>query len=84
MTSNIYVIQLTVGHEIHIYVCTQAAATTCYVATHPRLENVSGKYFADCNETQPSKSGSNSYQAQRLWTFSEIMAGGNPKSAFHL
>uniref|UniRef100_A0A7C8ZMV1 Uncharacterized protein n=1 Tax=Opuntia streptacantha TaxID=393608 RepID=A0A7C8ZMV1_OPUST len=62
----------------------QAAATTCYVATHPRLENVSGKYFADCNETQPSKSGSNSYQAQRLWTFSEIMAGGNPKSAFHL
>ncbi|KAJ8424098.1 hypothetical protein Cgig2_000844 [Carnegiea gigantea] len=64
----------------------QAAATTCYVATHPRLENVSGKYFADCNETLPSKSASNSYQAQRLWTFSEIMVGlgGNPKSVFQL
>lgn len=62
----------------------QAAATTCYVATHPRLGNVSGKYFADCNETLPSKSGSNSYKAQKLWTFSEIMASENPKSLLHL
>ncbi|XP_021767879.1 short-chain dehydrogenase TIC 32, chloroplastic-like [Chenopodium quinoa] len=63
----------------------QAAATTCYVATHPRLENISGKYFADCNEASPSKLGSNSFEAERLWNVSETMAASeNPKSTFHL
>ncbi|XP_074317607.1 short-chain dehydrogenase TIC 32 A, chloroplastic-like [Silene latifolia] len=52
----------------------QGAATTCYVATNPRLEEVSGKYFEDCNEAFPSKLGSNSYEARRLWAASEIMA----------
>ncbi|GAB4857639.1 hypothetical protein Ancab_015545 [Ancistrocladus abbreviatus] len=51
----------------------QAAATTCYVATHRRLKNISGKYFADCNETSTSKMGSNSFDAERLWSASEIM-----------
>ncbi|GAB4834617.1 hypothetical protein Ancab_032880 [Ancistrocladus abbreviatus] len=51
----------------------QAAATTCYVATHPKLENTSGNYFADCNEASTSKMGSNSLEAQRLWSASEIM-----------
>ncbi|CAA2985663.1 Hypothetical predicted protein [Olea europaea subsp. europaea] len=51
----------------------QAAATTCYVATHPRLENVSGKYFSDCNEALTSKLGSNTTEAARLWIASEIM-----------
>ncbi|KAE9451082.1 hypothetical protein C3L33_16997, partial [Rhododendron williamsianum] len=46
----------------------QAAATSCYVATHPRLANVSGKYFADCNEASTSKLGSNSFEAARLWS----------------
>lgn len=27
----------------------QGAATSCYVATHPDLGNISGKYFEDCN-----------------------------------
>ncbi|CAL5400051.1 unnamed protein product [Camellia sinensis] len=43
----------------------QAAATTCYVATYPRLENVSGKYLADCNEASIWKLGSNSTEAGR-------------------
>ncbi|CAL5432726.1 unnamed protein product [Camellia sinensis] len=51
----------------------QAAATTCYVATHPRLENVSGKYLADCNEASTSKLGSNSTEAARLWSVLELM-----------
>lgn len=51
----------------------QAAATTCYVATTPRLRNVSGKYFSDCNETRTSKLGSCNLKAQRLWTASELM-----------
>ncbi|XP_021280979.1 short-chain dehydrogenase TIC 32, chloroplastic-like [Herrania umbratica] len=60
----------------------QAAATTCFVATHPRLVNVSGKYFADCNEARTSKLGSNSNEAARLWTASEIMVSIDPKAVF--
>ncbi|KAJ8768394.1 hypothetical protein K2173_021547 [Erythroxylum novogranatense] len=60
----------------------QAAATTCYVATHPRLRDVSGKYFADCNETSTSKLGSSSTEAARLWSASEIMVSGDPKAVF--
>ncbi|KAI4364939.1 hypothetical protein MLD38_020970 [Melastoma candidum] len=51
----------------------QAAATTCYVATHPRLENISGKYFSDCNEASPSGIACDSAEASRLWSASEIM-----------
>ncbi|CAN6864719.1 unnamed protein product, partial [Brassica oleracea] len=51
----------------------QAAATTCYVATSPRLRNVCGKYFSDCNEARTSKLGSCNIKAQRLWTASELL-----------
>ncbi|KAG6407588.1 hypothetical protein SASPL_130581 [Salvia splendens] len=50
-----------------------AAATSCYVATDPRLENVNGKYFSDCNEASPSKLGSSAAEAARLWEASETM-----------
>ncbi|XP_073000667.1 short-chain dehydrogenase TIC 32 B, chloroplastic-like [Typha latifolia] len=49
----------------------QAAATTCYVATHPRVAGVSGKYFADCNEASPSSSATNRHEATRLWRVSD-------------
>ncbi|KAL3738382.1 hypothetical protein ACJRO7_019849 [Eucalyptus globulus] len=62
----------------------QAAATTCYVATRPRLSNTSGKYFSDCNEASPSKLGSSSLEASRLWSASEIMVSRDPKAAFGL
>ncbi|XP_021905160.1 short-chain dehydrogenase TIC 32, chloroplastic [Carica papaya] len=62
----------------------QAAATTCYVATHPRLLNASGKYFADCNETWTSKLGSNSIEAARLWAASESLVSGDCKSVFKI
>ncbi|CAN6480694.1 unnamed protein product [Victoria cruziana] len=51
----------------------QAAATTCYVATHPRIAGVSGRYFADCNEASTSKLGSSDTEAVRLWEASEDM-----------
>ncbi|GFS44445.1 NAD(P)-binding Rossmann-fold superfamily protein [Actinidia rufa] len=60
----------------------QAAATTCYVVTHPRLANVTGKYFADCNEASTSKLGSNPTEAARLWLASELMVSGNSRAAF--
>ncbi|TXG50731.1 hypothetical protein EZV62_023255 [Acer yangbiense] len=58
-----------------------AAATTCYVAIHPRLVNVSGKYFADCNESWTSKLGSNSNEAARLWSVSEMLVSNKDHKA---
>lgn len=52
----------------------QGAATTCYVALHPNLQGVSGKYFADCNEDTPSKFATKAELAEDLWKLSEEMA----------
>ncbi|KAK8685386.1 hypothetical protein V6N13_041389 [Hibiscus sabdariffa] len=48
----------------------QGAATTCYAALHPRLNGVTGKYFADCNEMKPSSNARNETLARQLWDFS--------------
>ncbi|KAJ0104737.1 hypothetical protein Patl1_18090 [Pistacia atlantica] len=40
-----------------IYKSGRGASTTCYVALSPQTEGVSGKYFADCNETNTSPFG---------------------------
>ncbi|RAL38720.1 hypothetical protein DM860_002698 [Cuscuta australis] len=58
----------------------QAAATTCYVATHPRLGNVSGKYFADCNEASTSKLGSSPTEAARMWFLSDFLVSQRPNT----
>ncbi|KAJ0049312.1 hypothetical protein Pint_15504 [Pistacia integerrima] len=43
------------------------ASTTCYVALSPQTEGVSGKYFADCNETNTSPLANDESEGQRLW-----------------
>ncbi|KZV13816.1 short-chain dehydrogenase TIC 32, chloroplastic [Dorcoceras hygrometricum] len=48
----------------------QGAATTCYVALHPSLKCVTGKYFVDCNEFKPSAYARDEILAKRLWDFS--------------
>lgn len=48
----------------------QGAATTCYVALHPDLKGASGKYFADCNELNPSSIAQDKDLAMKLWEFS--------------
>lgn len=67
---------------ILIFLLPQAAATTCYVATNPRLSHVTGKYFADCNESSPSKLAASPAEAARLWSASEIMVNANSKLVF--
>ncbi|KAK1392592.1 Short-chain dehydrogenase TIC 32, chloroplastic [Heracleum sosnowskyi] len=52
----------------------QGAATTCYVALHPKLKGVSGKYYQDCNEWQPSKFATDENLAKKLWDFSNKLA----------
>ncbi|XAR53643.1 Very-long-chain 3-oxoacyl-CoA reductase [Bertholletia excelsa] len=48
----------------------QGAATTCYVALHPQVERISGKYFADCNLAEASLTANDADLARRLWDFS--------------
>ncbi|XP_077213240.1 NAD(P)-binding Rossmann-fold superfamily protein [Tasmannia lanceolata] len=48
----------------------QGAATTCYVALHPALKGVTGKYFLDCNEMKPSPLARDTVMAKKLWDFS--------------
>jgi len=52
----------------------EGAATTCYVAVHPSVEGVSGKYFADCNESHTASRGRDEAMAAKLWEASEKIA----------
>ncbi|KAI3454453.1 hypothetical protein Pfo_011116 [Paulownia fortunei] len=45
----------------------QGAATTCYVALSPRTAGLSGKYFADCNESHCSALANDDTEARKLW-----------------
>ncbi|CAL5422546.1 unnamed protein product [Camellia sinensis] len=48
----------------------QGAATTCYVALHPKLKGVTGKYFLDCNKWPASEFATDEALAKKLWDFS--------------
>ncbi|CAL4923676.1 unnamed protein product [Urochloa decumbens] len=49
----------------------QGAATTCYVAMHPQVKGISGKYFANCNIASPTTSQASDVElAKKLWQFS--------------
>ncbi|CAL5207140.1 unnamed protein product [Lathyrus oleraceus] len=58
----------------------QGAATTCYVALHPGLKGVSGKYFLDCNEFKPSTFASNGILGRKLWDFSNRLINSISKA----
>ncbi|XP_039129194.1 short-chain dehydrogenase TIC 32 B, chloroplastic-like [Dioscorea cayenensis subsp. rotundata] len=49
----------------------QGASTTCYVALHPSLKGVTGKYLLDCNLMAPSRVARDKILAKKLWDFSE-------------
>lgn len=48
----------------------QGAATTCYLAMHPEIKGVSGKYFSDSNVGEASSNGRDTELAKKLWDFS--------------
>lgn len=56
----------------------EGAATQLYVATHPRLEGVSGAYFEDCNPVIVSGKHhmTDKPMAERLWAVAEDMTAG--------
>ncbi|KAL9225325.1 hypothetical protein vseg_001267 [Gypsophila vaccaria] len=55
----------------------QGAATTCYVALHPKVEGISGRYFADCNIAEASSQSNDTDLARKLWEFSSNLAKQN-------
>ncbi|KAM1037867.1 hypothetical protein ACFX13_033363 [Malus domestica] len=57
----------------------QGAATTLYVALHPKLKGISGKYYVDCNETKPSKDAGDENLAKKLCDFSNKLIDGASK-----
>ncbi|KAK3445269.1 short-chain dehydrogenase TIC 32 B, chloroplastic isoform X1 [Eucalyptus grandis] len=57
----------------------QGAATTCYVALHPSLKGVTGKYFLDCNEMEPSALARDERLAKKLWDFSNELVDSASK-----
>ncbi|KAH7285124.1 hypothetical protein KP509_33G014400 [Ceratopteris richardii] len=48
----------------------QGAATQCFVALHPSVNKVTGKYIADCKVSSPHSIANNPELAERLWEFS--------------
>ncbi|XP_014505495.1 short-chain dehydrogenase TIC 32, chloroplastic [Vigna radiata var. radiata] len=48
----------------------QGAATTCYVALHPQVKEISGHYFQDCNVSTENSQARNPELAKKLWDFS--------------
>nr|KYP59789.1 WW domain-containing oxidoreductase [Cajanus cajan] len=48
----------------------QGAATTCYVALHPQVSEISGKYFEDNNFAEAHSRGKDMDLAKKLWDFS--------------
>ncbi|KAF0292204.1 Retinol dehydrogenase 12 [Amphibalanus amphitrite] len=53
----------------------QGAQTTLYCALAPELATLSGRYYSDCKEKQPSARARNDEDAARLWEISEELVG---------
>ncbi|XP_073122351.1 short-chain dehydrogenase TIC 32, chloroplastic-like isoform X2 [Henckelia pumila] len=51
----------------------QGAATTCYVALHPDVKGVSGKYYADCALAETSLQAKDHDLANKLWEFTSSL-----------
>ncbi|XP_048426958.1 short-chain dehydrogenase TIC 32, chloroplastic isoform X2 [Pyrus x bretschneideri] len=47
----------------------QGAATTCYLALHPQVKGVTGKYFADSNLSKTTPQGQDVEMGKKLWDF---------------
>eukprot|EP00795_Rhopilema_esculentum_P002787 gene2786-1010_t len=55
----------------------QGAQTTIHCAVDPALENISGKYFVDCQESDVSPIAKDDGAAKKLWEVSERLTGLN-------
>ena len=53
----------------------RGARTSIWACTAPELEGVSGRYFSDCREKEPSAAAHDDAAARRLWDASAKLAG---------
>ena len=53
----------------------RGAATPVYLATSPEVAGVSGRYFVDCREIEPSAAAYDSELAAELWRLSASLTG---------
>ncbi|XP_028554953.1 short-chain dehydrogenase TIC 32, chloroplastic-like [Dendrobium catenatum] len=51
----------------------QGASTICYIAINPQVNGISGKYFADCNESSCSPLADDDNAAFDLWMKTNIL-----------
>ena len=56
----------------------QGAATEVYVAVHPSVAAISGKYFADCNVARERDDANDPELARKLWQVSEDIVAKLP------
>jgi len=62
---------LAVGGPLVLKSVGEGAATQCYLAVHPNVEGVTGKYFSDSNVGRSSRHGRDEAMAAKLWEVSE-------------
>ena len=55
----------------------EGAQTQIYLAVSEEVEGVTGLYFADCKETEPSKNAQDNVAAKKLWEVSAKLVGLN-------
>lgn len=59
------------------------ARTSIHLATHPSLEGVTGKYFADCRRTTSSVESYDPLVGEALWGISEELTSGRHSVQSH-
>ena len=64
-------VALSIGEPLVLKTIAEGASTQCYLAAHPDAAGVNGKYYADCNEAEPSRHGRDDALAAKLWDVSE-------------
>jgi len=64
-------VALGIGGPLVLKSIPEGAATQTYLAVHPDVGGVSGKYFADCNPSRTSSHGRDEAMAEKLWEVSE-------------
>ncbi len=62
----------------------QGAATTCYVATNPALDKISGYFFNHCNPQRQGGYTEDFNMAARLWQVSEELTGDYRKQSLSI
>jgi WW domain-containing oxidoreductase len=65
----------TAGAPLFFKSIEQGAATQCYLAAHPGVASISGRYFANCRERRSTRKGADLHLAERLFEHTMTLLG---------